>query len=239
MITITGCSNTPKKSKTEIEGQFSDFMNTFKSGNYDFLYDKEGDTSDLSEGDLGSWVISSYMYENIENQSKKTGILLVFNKNLKKCRGYFMINDDDYPVIYENNQIQLIDQNTSEDIKTELSNFKLLFDVISLDENYLHSLKSDEYYYNYEVPLYGTSYYLPTDDKNIKALKAAYPNFPFGDKRAVLEFEGTGSIPWNTISSTALSIVFEAEPKSERSNEFSARMGYSSSEKFDELFIEE
>lgn len=62
MTTVTGCSNTPnKKSKEEIVGLFSDFMSVFQSDNYEFFYDKEGDRSNLPEGDLGSWVLTTYI----------------------------------------------------------------------------------------------------------------------------------------------------------------------------------
>lgn len=233
VTTVTGCSNTLKKeSKEEIEGLFSDFMSVFQSDNYEFLYDKKGGNSNLPEGDLGSWILTANMYHRDVDQDHMIGIQLIFNKNLRMCRGDFTIDDNKYPIFYENGKIGLIDQNTSLDVKDELSNFKLLFDIINLDEAYLHTLESKRYFYNYEVPLYGTSYYLPDDDKNREALKYAYTNFPHNAKEVVLEFEGTGNEPWNTTSTTDLNVMFDTEGY----NFFSASLSFNKTEMFESLF---
>lgn len=175
-----------------------------------------------------------YMFRSDDNQPHKIGIQLVFNKNLRMCRGDFMIDDNEYPVVYENGEIELIDQTTSLDVKNELSNFKLLPNVINLNVSYLHSLESKRYFYNYEVPLYGTSYYLPVGDKNREALKTTFSNFPHHAKEVVLEFEGTGREPWNTTSTADLRIMFDKE--NEVTNRFSASLDFSESEKFENLF---
>lgn len=117
----------------------------------------------------------------------------------------------------------------------ELSNFEFLFDIISLNESYLYALKPQSHFYNEEVSLYGTNYYLSVDDDNRGVLKVSYPSFIRHDNEAVLELEGTGRVPWSTMYSTVLRVMFDIEGN----NHFSARVKFSSTDKFNELFVEE
>ncbi len=239
MTTLTGCKDMIfGKSKDEIEDLFVDFMSVFQSENYDFLYEKEGYTENLPEGDKGCWVLSTYMDTYDDKGSNSVAIQLVFNKNINQCRGYFIKNyEDKYPVRYEDGEITFIDNNTDAKTKEELESFWLLFDILSVDKSYLKTLKGKRHYYNFEVPLYGADYYLPVDDINRIALKKYYPEFPYHDVDEVfLELVGKGSIPWNTTSSPRLSIYYKTETGG---NSFTASIGFKGIEFFSELFEEE
>lgn len=238
MTTLTGCKDVIfGKSKDEIEDLFVDFMSVFQSENYDFLYEKEGDTENLPEGDKGCWVLSTYMhgYEGKEKYFK--GIQLVFNKNTNQCRGYFWLNDDKYVISYKNGEIILLDEKIDVSIKDEFDKFTLLFDVISVDKPYLNSLECERHYYNFEVPLYGAHYIIDADDTNRVALKDNYSNFLYHDvKEVYFEFEGDGGNEWDTTNSRSLRVYY---PSKSGSGSITGRMRFSNTESFSEFFEEE
>lgn len=54
------------------------------------------------------WVLASYIDQNEGNQHNSKGMQLVYNKNPRKCRGYFIFDNNKYPVFYENSKTELI-----------------------------------------------------------------------------------------------------------------------------------
>lgn len=235
MTQITGCMNKP--SKKEVVDKFSDFLTMFPSKDMTFLYDKEGDRSNLDEGDLGTWVISSYKYLNDEKGKRKTGVVLPFNRNTKEAKGKLFIEKDEeekeYSVYYDKEGIHLVDENVDESVKQELDSFKLMYEYISLNRAYLDSLSNSEVYYNGEVPLYDITYKLKEDDENIKKIKEIYPELSIDKDNISLVLEGDGT-PWNTTSEMGV-IIRVSEEK--LYNSLSCSLSFRRSDRFKD-FIE-
>lgn len=208
MSQVVGCFNKP--SKKEIVDKFDDFITMFPSEDLTFLYDKKGDTSNLEEGDLGTWIVSSFKYSEVNEENKVIGVVIKFNRNTRQATGVFNIRegqvDNDYPIFYDSNGLHLVDEDVSKEVKSELNKFKLAYEFISLDRPYLDGMES-EIYYNGEVPLYDITYKLSEYDKNIKMSKEVYTDLPVDKDNSKLTLEGDGS-PWSTTSMLGVRIEF-------------------------------
>lgn len=231
------------ESKNTIEDSFVDFMTTFQSDNYEYLYDKIGDNSEFEEGDLGLWSLFTSMHYGEGEDSCSKSLLLVFNNNLKVCRGKFWIEDEVYFLSYENGVISFLDENIDESIKEELDDFPLVFDVINMDKPYLKTLKNIIYRSSPKPSSYTTEYYLPNDDINVMALKNAYKDFPFDDDSEMyLKLRNDGREIWTPEGDMEVTIYNRIESKVEpgkfSSNQFYASMSFRYSSKFPELFEE-
>ncbi|MEF9920487.1 MAG: Csa1 family protein [Erysipelotrichaceae bacterium] len=228
MTAITGCSNTPnKKSKEEIENLFSDFTGMFPMLDLDFLYNKEL-TESIEEDEVGLWQISSYLY-TADNDITSIGINLSFDIQKKECYGNLYITktveghevETEYPVSYTNKQVVLIGDSVNIRVKESLEEFKSLFELIELDEEYLNNLKSTYHFYNSEVPIYGVNYSVDSNDKNIKAIKAKYPNLILNSDDIKIMLEGNGML-WENNTSQTIRIFFDDN----EINWFTARMSF-------------
>ena len=92
-----------------------------------------------------------------------------------------------------NEYIMFIDSEidlTDKEVLNKFNKFKIMFEYISLDQEYISNLELDHKYYNAEVPIYGLTYKLLSDDKNINEIKEIYPEFKVEEVK--LEFEGDG-----------------------------------------------
>jgi hypothetical protein len=232
MTQITGCLNKPNKK--EIVDKFNDFITMFPSKDLSSLYDKEGDRSNLEDGDLGIWVISSFLNTTTEKGDEMIGVVLGFNKNTRKAKGKLILNEGEiknkYPIYYDKSGIHLVDEDIKESIKEELANFRMMYDFISLNREYLDSLESTRILYNGEVPLYKAIYKLNSKDKNINKIKQIYPELPIDISNSTLNLSGEGT-PWNTTSSLSLEIFLDDNTN----NYFSSSMRFSRSDEFNNL----
>lgn len=80
-----------------------------------------------------------------------------------------MIDDNEYPILYENGIIELIDQNTNLDVKNELSDFK------PIPQDYKTYLKENEIFDDVKDVL--EAYGLQVEDASAKLSKAIVSDF--------------------------------------------------------------
>lgn len=205
MTILTGCF---RPSNKEIVDKFTDLITIFPTEDLSTLYDKETvNSSYLSDEDLGTWTISSYLNTKNGEDRKKVGILLSFNRNTKESKGDLIVKnieneeemENEYPIYYDKDGIHFVDNNVDESVKQELANFKLPYNYINLKREYIDNLKDTRVYYNGEVPLYGITYKLESDDININKIKEVYPELPIDTDNVVLDFEGNGTL-WKQAS---------------------------------------
>lgn len=225
---ITGCSNMPnKKSKKEIESLFSDFTDMFPMKDLDFLYDKEL-TENIEEDEVGLWQLSSYLY-TADNDINKIGVNLSFDTKRKECYGNLYITkkvgeDEEqkaYPVYYKDSEILFVEESVNAEAKEALEDFKMLFELVDLNPDYLSSLKSTRHFYNHEVPLYGINYEIDENDENFKTIKKYYPKLVPSKGSIKMKLEGDGT-PWNNNSSHTLYVELDENEK----NWFVASLGF-------------
>ena len=227
MTTFTGCIGPSDK---EIVDKFTDFVNMFPTKDLTVLYDKEGDTSDLEDGDLGTWVLSSYKNLTTEKGDEMIGIVIWFNRNTKQAEGNFLksitknekvIEEIEYPVYYDKDGFHFLDKNIETDLIKELSDFKMMYEYISITREYLDNLESKRIFYNGEVPLYGASYKLTSEDENIKRIKELYPDITMDEDNLSLYLEGVGD-DWETTNNFFIKIYLD----SKSDNYISAMMNF-------------
>ncbi|VYU40677.1 Csa1 family protein [Clostridium tertium] len=239
MTTITGCSNVfNRPSDKEIEGKFGEFVNMFPIEDLTVLYDKDGNRSNLKVDDLGTWLISTDKYSRSEKGREIIGIDIRFNRNTKESKGRFyktikngedVIEDIEYPIYYDKEGFHFIDENLEESLVEELSNFKMMYEYLSVGREYLDTLKAKEFYYNGEVPLYGATYKLTTEDKNIKKIKELYPEMTMDENNLTLDLEGHGTL-WTTTGYVTFNIFLDDK----HNNYFTAMMAFEKSDEFQE-----
>ena len=200
MTLLNGCVESNKNSEEEILSNLTDFIDMFPSEDLTYLYDKKGSGS-LEPNDLGTWVVSSYLYYYEGDIRKSVGCNLFFNRNLREARGRFYIGsrqpeneneeEEAYTIYYDKAGIHLLEDVTDEEVLNKFNNFKMMFEYISLDKEYISNLELDHKYYNAEVPIYGLTYKLSLEDKNVNKIKEIYPEFQVKEEQIKLEFEGS------------------------------------------------
>ncbi|MGL4106723.1 Csa1 family protein [Clostridium sp. LP20] len=242
MSQFVGCADkfTQQKNK-EILDKVSDFITMFPSNNLNFLYDKDGNPSNLEEGDLGTWIVSSFNHSTVEKGWQTTGVTINFNKNTREAKGNFLktihdtndinkiIEKAEYPIYYDKDGIKFVDQTIESSVKEELAKFKMIFDYISLDRSYLEKLESKTIY-NGEVPVYDITYKLGDKDKNIQKIKEIYPDLPIDTNNINMTLAGDG-IPWNTTSRVSLEIYLDDN----HNNYFTSSLSFKGSGDFNNL----
>ena len=240
MTLLNGCVESNKNSEEEILSNFTDFIDMFPSEDLTYLYDKKGSGS-LEPNDLGTWVVDSYVNYREDGILKSYGVVIFFNKNLREARGKFLIKNIDtntnikkqeYLISYDKEEIHLLGEVTDKEVLNKFNKFKIMFEYISLDQEYISNLELDHKYYNAEVPIYGLTYKLLSDDKNINEIKEIYPEFKVEEVK--LEFEGDG-YPNSTLGSETIVITLDKE----RNSYITASYGFQRSEKSIELFKKE
>lgn len=231
MTLLTGCFG---KSNQEIVNYFSDFISMYPTEDLTVLYDKNPDNSNLPSGDLGTWVISSYLYTS---DKKDIGIVLGFNRNTREAKGNFIVKEgnnetrikNNYSIYYDKDGIHFLDENVDESVKEDLANFNMMYNFISLNNEYIDSLKAIKFSYNAEVPMYEAKYKLTTDDINIKKIKEIYPNLTIDEDNINLNLSGDGTT-WNTAARLSLEIALDET----YDNRFVSSMSLSESDSFSE-----
>ena len=227
MTSFTGCNGPSDK---EVVDMFNDFITMFPSEDLTFLYDKEGEVSsadgsslkqekgllnDLSLEDKGTWVISSYLVT--EQSTKSVGVVLRINKNTQKTTGDLFIDDGKaevgYPVYYDEMGLHLIDEDVPKEIKEKLENFKMMYEFIELDREYLDDLESTKIMYNPNAPIFGANYKLESNDKNIAKVKELYPELVVDENNCALEFHGKGT-PWDLRGRVYLKFILDENSNS-------------------------
>ena len=202
------------------------------------LYDKNGNGSDLKAGDLGTWELSTFKHSTSEKGRERVGVSIGFNRNTKEGKGTFFksivkdkefIEDKEYPIYYDENGFHFVDENIEASLIEELSNLKMMYEFISIGREYLDTLKAKEFYYNGEVPLYGATYKLTAEDKNIKKIKELYPDMTMDENNLTLDLEGHGTL-WRTTGDVTLNIFLNDK----HNNYFTAGMSLKSSNEIEE-----
>ena len=215
MTTFTGCIGPSDK---KIVDKFTDFVNMFPTEDLTVLYDKEGNQSDLKDGDLGTWVLSSYKYSRSDRGRERIGVVIWFNRNTKEANGTFfkritkneeVIENREYPIYYDKDGLHFSDENIEQDLIEELDNFKMMYEYISIGRKYLNTLEAKDFYYNGEAPLYGVRYKLTSEDINIKKIKELYPNIPIDEDNLSLSLEGRGD-DWETTNNFTIDIHLDS-----------------------------
>ncbi|MGL4654769.1 MAG: Csa1 family protein [Sarcina sp.] len=219
MTQVIGCGGNnltePKKNLTDkqVVDKFDGFIQMFPSKDLSVLYDKAGG-SGLKPGDKGSWNISSYLYT--EKSTKGVGVSINFDRNTRKAKGEFILRDNDnefeYPISYENAKILLVDEeNTPDNVKEELAGFKMLYEFIELDREYLeNNLQLIDTMYNPNAPIFTADYKFKMGDKNIAKIKEIYPKLVIDEENCDLELRGRGE-PWNMLGRLGLTIDLDKE----------------------------
>ena len=211
MTTFTGCIGPSDK---KIVDKFTDFVNMFPTEDLTVLYDKEGNQSDLKDGDLGTWKISTFNYLTTAKGFEEIGVLIRFNKNTKQANGTFLkritkneevIENREYPIYYDRGKFHFEDENIEESLVEELENFKMMYEFVSIGREYLDTLEAETISYNGNVPLYGASYKLTSEDINIKKIKEIYPNIHMDEDNLILDLSSSGN-PWDTNNYISISI---------------------------------
>ncbi|MGL4654425.1 MAG: Csa1 family protein [Sarcina sp.] len=228
MTQIIGCTDSEKERM--ILGKFNDFLTMFPSEDLTFLFDKEGEVSsvtgeslvsqggsELENGDLGSWRITSYV--NTRQEADKPisvfGIVLGFDKNSNRAGGNLVFRKGDreelYPIYYDEGKLHLVEEDAPKYIKDGLSKFKIMYDFIELDKEYIiNDLKNTSLMHNLNAPIFNAHYKLENDEKNILKIKEVYPDLPMNEDDYSLVLEGNGT-PWNVRSSVSLEIILDKE----------------------------
>ena len=215
MTTVTGCIGPSDK---KIVGKFTDFVNMFPTEDLTILYDKEGDASELEDGDLGIWTISSSKYLRSEKGRERIGVVIWFNRNTKEAKGTFsksitknekVIEDIEYPIYYDKDGLHFSDKNIEAPLVKELDDFKMMYEYISIGRKYLNTLEPKDFYYNGAAPLYGVRYKLTSEDINIKKIKELYPNIPIDEDNLILSLEGRGD-DWETTNNFTIDIQLDS-----------------------------
>ena len=224
MTSFTGCNGPSDK---EVVDMFNDFITMFPSEDLTFLYDKEGEVSsvdgsslkqekgllnDLSLEDKGTWVVSSSVAT--EQGAKSIGVSLRFNRNTQKATGDFTLYEDGgenitrYPIYYDKSGIYLINEDVPTEVKEKLENFKMMYEFIELDREYLEDLESTKIMYNPNAPIFDAFYKLDSDDKNITKIKELYPTLLVDGNNCTLKLHGSGT-PWNMRGRLSLEISLD------------------------------
>ncbi|MGL4655779.1 MAG: Csa1 family protein [Sarcina sp.] len=238
MTQAIGCIGSSEK---KILNKFNDFITMFPTKDLTTLYDKEGGVSitngkklddvDIEEYDSGQWCISSYVTENMNDEEKisSSGVVLFFYKDEKKAEGDFIVQEgqkeEKYSIYYDEKGIHLINEDVPKEVKEKLADFKMLFEVVSLDKDYFNSLENTKVIEVKQAGKYGVNYKLNSDDMNIKKIKEVYPNLKVDEKNCKIELYSTGEL-WNTIGSADLN--FDLDEKGDTS--LSASLGFQRSE---------
>ncbi|WP_297523131.1 Csa1 family protein [uncultured Clostridium sp.] len=251
MTQITGCgssdpNNSNNPSNKQIVDKFNDFLKMFPSEDLTFLYDKDGSVSSIDGGyieggrglgteDKGTWTISSYIKTKEDESPIATfGISLKFNKNTKKATGNLIFRkgeiDNKYPIYYDEEGLHLLNEDIPDNIKEGFSKFKMMYEFIELDREYLDSLEVTKIMYNGNSPIFDASYKLNKDDENIAKIKELYPNLIIDENNCALELYGRG-IPWNSQGRLSLEIVLDKE----RNTYFTSAMSFGKSKNLDDV----
>ncbi|MGL4654780.1 MAG: Csa1 family protein [Sarcina sp.] len=228
MTHLTGCVISNDSSVVE---NFNEFLEMFPTEDLTLLYDKEGETSsingeklkgksNLAEGDLGQWCISSSIsiQENVDTRYKRFNIVLWFDRESRSADGKLFFSDKDndkyeeYYIFYDEEGVHLDNENAPDYIKEGLSKFRLMYEYISLDKEYMKSLEMTGSRYNSNVPKFSAQYKLKPDDKNIAKIKELYPEIVVDEKNCTLRLEGD-SAPWDTLGEMLLEISLDEERK--------------------------
>ncbi|MGL4654782.1 MAG: Csa1 family protein [Sarcina sp.] len=226
MTHLTGCVISNDSSVVE---NFNEFLEMFPSEDLTFLYDKEGETSsvngeklkgksNLVEGDLGQWCISSSIsiQENVGEDYETFHTVLWFDRESRTATGKVSLwdeeRDEEYYISYDEKGIHLDDENAPDYIKEGLSKFRLMYEYISLDKEYMKSLEMTGSRYNSNVPKFSVQYKLKPDDKNIAKIKEIYPEIVVDANNCTLKLEGD-SEPWDTLGTMSLNISVDKERK--------------------------
>ncbi|MGL4654597.1 MAG: Csa1 family protein [Sarcina sp.] len=230
MAQVIGCGGNnltePKKNLTDkqVVDKFDGFIQMFPTKDLSVLYDKAGG-SGVKYGDKGSWYVSSYLYT--EKSTKSVGVSINFDRNTRKAKGEFILRDNDnefeYPISYENAKILLVDEeNTPDNVKEELADFKMLYEFIELDREYLeNNLQLIDTMYNPNAPIFTADYKFKMGDKNIAKIKEIYSELVIDEENCDLELRGRGE-PWNTIGMLGLTINLDKE----KNTCFTSYMGF-------------
>ncbi|MGL4654765.1 MAG: Csa1 family protein [Sarcina sp.] len=217
MTQVIGCGGNnltePKKNLTDkqVVDKFDSFIQMFPTKDLSVLYDKAGG-SGVKPDDKGSWYISSYLYT--EKGTKGAGVSINFDRNTRQAKGEFILRDNkdefEYPISYENAKILLVDEeNTPDNIKEELADFKMLYEFIELDREYLdNNLQLVDTMYNPNAPIFTANYKFKDGDKNIAKIKEIYPKLIVDEQNCKLELNGKG-VPWNTTGMLNTKIVLD------------------------------
>lgn len=238
MTTVTGCSNKLENTSNRkaIQDEFTPFISLFPSNDLSILYDKDGNSKNLESNDLGTWVISSYVDTKENNSEKTEGIVLAFNRNVKKAHGFYIEtiykNGDTieykYPIYLEKNELNFINGTDDSTLINKLQNSKILLQHLDLSEEYVNQLSVKNSRENEQIK--SIQYVLSEDDENIKALKLVYNNVTFPKDNIILSLESDGSL-WDTTSGATLEILLD--DKYENYITFSIR--FSDSSYFDSI----
>ncbi|MGL4655400.1 MAG: Csa1 family protein, partial [Sarcina sp.] len=93
-------------------------------------------------------------------------------------------------------------------IKEQVEKFKMIYEFIELDREYLDELESTRINYNPNVPMFDASYKLKSNDENIDRIKELYPNLDVDENECELELHGSAE-PWATNGWISMEISLE------------------------------
>ena len=138
--------------------------------------------------------------------------MLWFNRNTKEAKGNLIFRKgdkkDEYPVFYDKEGIHLLDENAPEYIREGLSKFKMMYEVVEVDREYLDNLKNKNIMYSDNSSLFNAHYELNKDDKNIAKIKEIYSNLSMNNDKYKLVLEGKGT-PWKIKSRVSMRIILD------------------------------
>ena len=138
--------------------------------------------------------------------------MLWFNRNTKEAKGNLIFRKgdkkDEYPVFYDKEGIHLVDENAPEYIREGLSKFKMMYEVVEVDREYLDNLKNKNIMYSDNSSLFNAHYELNKDDKNIAKIKEIYSNLSMNNDKYKLVLEGKGT-PWKIKSRVSMRIILD------------------------------
>ncbi len=92
------------------------------------------------------------------------------------------IDEEEYGIYYDKGEFHFMEE-VSDEVKQKLNNHIMMFEICDIDEEYLKSLKLEikdgnffgETWWGYSN--YKMEYKIPNDDKNLKKVKEAYPQY--------------------------------------------------------------
>lgn len=215
---LNGLSGCKISKKQEVEKSFNKVLDLYPTKKITDFYDMEGYRDEsFKKDDKGTWFLHSSM--SIREKEGfpiiSEGMILWMNRNTNSAEGYYYIketkvpdvNEKKYPVIYNNESFQLVDDISDNVLKEKIENFEFFVQYGQFDN--LDKYKNIHQMYNPEVPMYSLEYQLDNNDENVKNLKKRY-NIPM-EKETTFLLKGRGDLEGSYLGYKNIRFTFDKD----------------------------
>ncbi|MEJ7158329.1 tandem-type lipoprotein [Staphylococcus caprae] len=216
MIFIGGCGDSKE---AEVKQNFNKMLSVYPTKNLEDFYDKEGfRDGEFDKGDKGTWIVHSTMVIEPKGKNMESrGMVLYINRNTRKTKGYFIINEiaedrkgrpinnkKKFSVKMKHNHIIPTKPITNDKLKKEIENFKFFVQYGNFKN--IKDYKDGDISYNPNIPSYSAKYQLSNNDYNVKQLRKRY-DIPAKQAPKLL-LKGDGDLKGSSVGSKNLEFTF-------------------------------